>query len=167
MNRSNLLFAGTLIAIAAITRFLPHPPNFTAIGAMALFGAATISNKKLALVIPILAMLISDLFIPGGFNPSVYASFAGIVLIGFLLRNKIGVLSVGLASLSASVLFFLVTNLPVWYSGYYTNDINGMIASYTAAIPFFHYTALGDLFFSAVFFGAYSYATRLNPAIAK
>src|SRR5574343_115547 len=83
-----------LILIAAATRFMPHPANFTAIGAMALFGTARLQDKRMAFVLPIAAMLISDLFIPFGYNPSVYLSFVLIAVLGLSLRNTNKVLPI-------------------------------------------------------------------------
>src|SRR4051812_15610756 len=105
-----------MIVAAAITRFLPHPPNFTAIGSLALFGGAMYADKRLAFIMPLLAMAVSDLFIPYGFLPSVYFSFAAIVLIGFLMRNKVSITSVAVASFASAVLFFVVSNFFMWYS---------------------------------------------------
>ena len=90
-NKNQLITVSTMVAIAAATRFLPHPPNFTAIGGMALFGAATLNNKKLALMVPVMAMVISDLFIPNGFDFAVYAAFIAIAALGLYIRNKKGV----------------------------------------------------------------------------
>ncbi len=157
-----------LIAIAAFSRFLPHPPNFTAVGALALFGAATLENKQMAFLVPVLAMLISDLFIPFGFNPAVYISFIAIVGIGFLIREKISAKNVALASLTSSGLFFLVTNFVYFMpQGLYPRNLAGMVESYIMAIPFFHYTVLGDLFFCGIFFGAFAILKRTYPALAR
>ncbi|MCI0658612.1 MAG: hypothetical protein L0170_16285, partial [Acidobacteria bacterium] len=49
-----------LIALATICRLIPHPPNFTPVLAVALFGGATLPRRA-ALAIPLLAMLLSDL----------------------------------------------------------------------------------------------------------
>ena len=87
-SKNEIITVSIMVAIAAATRFLPHPPNFTAIGGMALFGAATLSNKKLALIVPIMAMLVSDLFIPNGFDLAVYTAFIAIAAMGLLLEIK-------------------------------------------------------------------------------
>ena len=66
-----------MILAAAFTRLIPHYPNFTAVGAIALFGGAYFSKKYLAFIVPIVALLISDLFL--GFYSGmwvVYFSFA-------------------------------------------------------------------------------------------
>ena len=73
-----------------------------------------------------------------------------------------------LASVSASVLFFVITNFAVWAFGiYYPKGLSGLAASYTAAIPFFHYTLLGDLFFVTLMFGSYELVKVKYPQLAE
>jgi len=161
---------GVLILLAAATRFLPHPANFTAIGAMALFGSARLSDKRLALIIPIATMLLSDLFIPFGFNPSVYFSFVLIGLLGLALRNTNKVLPILAGSLASSIIFFAITNFAVWMGengNMYAKTIDGLWMCYTAAIPFFWNGLAGDLFFTVVLFGSYQLIKKAIPALAK
>ncbi len=167
-NKSQLITVSGMVALAALTRFLPHPPNFTAIGAMALFGASTLSDKRLAVLVPILAMTLSDLFIPFGFNPSVYFAFIAIVGLGFIIRNRVSFFTVISTSLIASTLFFVVTNLSVWYSsGMYEINAVGLTTCFNAAIPFFPNTIAGDLFYSGLFFGSYALLKKSIPALAR
>lgn len=163
-----LLIAG-MIVLAAIMRLLPHWPNFTPIAAMGLFGGAYINNKKLAYAVPFIAMLLSDLVI--GFHNTmwaVYLSFAAIVAIGMLLREKNSVMKTAGAAVASSVLFFVVTNFAVWLSGgFYSMDLAGLVQCYTAAIPFYQYSILGDLFYAGVMFGAFELAKMKVPALAS
>ena len=92
------VLAGIILA-AAFTRLIPHPPNATAIGAIALFGGAYFNKKSLAFAVPIIAMFLSDLII--GFHPGMYAvylSFVLIVMIGMTLKNRKKVVNIFLAS---------------------------------------------------------------------
>ena len=169
MISPRFLMLTTMVLVAAFTRLIPHYPNFTAIGAMALFGGAYYSNKKLAFVVPFAAMFLTDLFL--GFHSTIYAvyiSFAAIVLIGFSLRGKVKTGNIVMASISASVLFFLVTNFAVWAAGiYYPTTSVGLAACFTAAIPFFASTLLGNLFFAGVLFGAFELAQIKFPVLVK
>src|SRR6187549_3035124 len=86
----------SLIVIAALVRLFPHQPNFTPIGAMALFGGTFISNKRWAMLLPLCALFISDLaleIINGtGFHatmPFVYGCLMLISMLGFLLRRRV------------------------------------------------------------------------------
>ena len=167
-SKNEIITVSIMVAIAAATRFLPHPPNFTAIGGMALFGAATLTNKKLAFLVPIMAMFISDLFIPNGFNLSVYTAFIAIAAMGLLISNKKGPMPVIVGSISASVIFFAISNFGVWASqAMYTKNAIGLISCFEAAIPFFPNTLAGDLFFSSLLFSSYAIIKKTNLVIAK
>ncbi len=161
-----------IIAVAALSRLLPHPPNVTPIGAIGLLGAAHFSKKYWAFIIPILALFFSNLLINnviyGAYNDGfvlfgnlwVYAAFAGIVLLGFVALKKVTPANLFLTSLAASTIFFLVTNFGVWMSGVmYPMSFAGLMAAYTAGLPFFLNTIAGDLFFVAALFGIYELAT--------
>ena len=134
------------IILAAVIRLIPHPPNFAPITAMALFGGLNFQNKKLAYAIPVLAMIVSDLFL-GFYSISifVYLSFIAITYIGTTIKN-INILNIFLSSL----LFFIITNLGVWILGY-PMTIEGLLTCFTLALPFFGYALAGDLFFSLLF----------------
>lgn len=154
--------------IAALTRFIPHPFNFTAIGAMALFGGATINDKRLAFLLPLVVMLLTDLII--GFHNvmiPVYACFAFTVLLGVFLQKKQKVWTIASASIISSVVFFLITNLPFWFGIRYPNTFGGAMESYTLALPFFTNQLAGDLFYSAVLFGTFALVKMRFPKLAK
>lgn len=152
------MLAYFLIFLGAILRVIPHPANFAAISAIALFGGAYL-NKKVALVLPLAAMIVSDFFI--GFDSItsrlvIYAVFLMIGALGYLIRDRKSIGTVLGASLFASVLFFLITNLPfVHPNGLYPSTFAGTITSYANALPFFRNTLLGDLFYTSIFFGSY------------
>ena len=59
-NHSRLVALLCAIAAAAALRLLPHPPNFTPIGAMALFSGAYLGRRGLAFVAPLAALFVSD-----------------------------------------------------------------------------------------------------------
>ena len=159
----------SIIAILAIIRLLPHPPNFTPIAAMALFGGAFFANKKLAFIIPFTAMLISDIVIGfHGMMVAVYISFAICVLIGKRLQNNTTPFTIASSAIICSVLFFIITNFSVWISGgIYPLDLSGLTTCYIAAIPFFHYTLIGDLIFTGVLFGGFLYAQKKYPILVR
>jgi hypothetical protein len=161
------IFISTLILLAALSRLLPHPPNFTAIGAMALFGGAYLS-KKHAFFIPMAAMLISDAILGFHYNMiSVYFSILLIVVVGLIVSKNNNFFKIISGSLMASLLFFLITNFAVWIgSSFYPQNAAGLIACYAAAVPFFNYTIMGDLFFSGVLFGGFYLVRQRFPQLA-
>lgn len=170
------------VLIAAFSRLIPHPPNFTPIGGMALFGAAYFSKRYLSFLVPLAAMWLSDLvynnlILPVQFpeyytgfqlfgNLWVYGAIALVVGIGFYLLKNIKVTNIALAALIGAVVFFLITNFGVWATGLtYPKTGAGLIACFAAGIPFFGYTLLGNLFYSAVLFGAFEFTKRKMPAL--
>lgn len=150
-----------LASVAVAARLLPHPANFAPISAAAIFAGVYLP-KKWAILLPVLIMLASD-FILGFYDVKlmlvVYGCFIFSGLLGILIRNKRGFLTVASASLGASLAFFIATNLAVWlFSSWYPHNFSGLLLCYTAAVPFFKNTMLGDLFFVGVFFGSWELA---------
>ena len=164
---SKFLVLCTLIAAAAFTRLIPHPPNFTAVGAMALFGGAYFTNKKLAFAVPLIAMVLTDLIL--GYHSTiiaVYLAFALTVVIGMTIKKK-KVLNIITAAISAAVLFFLITNFAFWTTGVlYPITFTGLIECFTAAIPFFGYDLLGNLIYAGAMFGIFELIKVKYPAIS-
>lgn len=169
-----------LVFLTAFSRLIPHPPNFAPVSAMALFGAAYFSKKHIAIIIPIVAMWFSDLFINnvvyGRFFDSfvwfysgfywTYAAFIIIGFVGFALLKKIKTQSLIIASILASTLFFIISNFGVWFSGtMYPNNFSGLIACYTAAIPFFKNTIMGDFVYCGVLFSVFEFAQYKIPTL--
>jgi len=151
-----------IIFFAAILRLLPHPPNFAPIAAMALFGGFYL-NKKYALVVPLIALFVSDLFL--GFHNTmvfVYGSFLLTGIVGILFKKYGKVQYIFAAALFSSILFFLITNFGVWLMwNFYPKNFSGLSECYIAAIPFFRNTVLGDLFYATLFFGSFEVAKNL------
>jgi hypothetical protein len=168
----------TMIVAAAMTRLLPHPPNFSPVEAIALFGGAYFASRAWALAVPLMAMLLSDIVLGamlGGAYGSyvasasfwlVYACIALSTLLGFGLRGKVSGARVLGFSLAGSVLFFVVTNFGVWASGtMYPKTGAGLMAAYTAGIPFFQWTVLGTLSYAALLFGGFALLRQRMPAL--
>jgi hypothetical protein len=169
-----LKFVLALIGLAALSRLLPHPFNFTPIGAMALFAGTYISNKKHAFLLPVLTLLASDILLQlvngSGFYRDmifVYGSFALITGIGFLLRGREQRQTIMVASLVSSIAFFLITNFGTWLMwDIYPKTGAGLISCYIAGIPFFKGTIMGDLFYNLALFGSFALAKWRFPVLA-
>jgi len=159
--KSSVILAVAIVFILAFSRLIPHWPNFTPIGAMALFGGCYLGKRYSALIV-IAAMLVSDLII--GFHGTmifVYAALLLYILIGMGLKKRKSVVTVTGAALAGSITFFLITNFGVWFSfSFYPNTLMGLLTSYVAAIPFFHYTLLADLSYAGIVFGLYELLQR-------
>ena len=167
MNARILTLLAAILAAAAL-RLVPHPPNFSPIGAMALFSGAYLGRRgAVALAAPLGALFLSDLVL--GFYrgmPTVYFSVALIVIIGWLALRRVSPIRVGAAAIASSVLFFVLTNFGTWLSsGFYPRTMDGLVACYAAAIPFFQNTVAGDLFYAALLFGGFALLQRKVPAL--
>jgi hypothetical protein len=141
--------------IAAVLRLLPHLPNVTPITAMALFSGAYFTNKKYAFIIPIFAMLISDIFLGFSFiTLFVYAAFILVGYIGFASK-KISITTILISSIS----FFVITNFGHWLM-YYPKSFSSLIECYTLAIPFFRNSLIGDFFFAGVMYYGFELVSK-------
>jgi hypothetical protein len=167
----------SMVLAAAFSRLIPHWPNFTAVAAIALFGGARFSNRIVAFIIPLAALFLTDLIL--GFHSTmipVYVAFSITVALGMTLRNKTSVLGVSMMAVSASVIFFLITNFGSWLTmPMYAKDGSGLMMAYLNGLAFFHNgsmgispflnTLLGDLFFSGLLFGSWAWASRRIPLL--
>jgi len=184
MKKSSLpeiLLIAALILLAGLGRLVSNELqlwNFTAIGASALFGGVVIKNKRLAYILPLATLFLTDLFFElftniNGFYGAqmffVYGAFLLITLIGTQIK-KVNALTILLASIGTGILFFLISNAGVWIlSGMYPRTLGGLITCYAAAIPFFRNdmfgnfflnTIMGSVFYSALLFGVYALIKR-------
>lgn len=176
----------SLIALGAASRLIDNGiPNFAPVGAIALFSGAYLTQKRFSWLIPMVVMLLSDLLLQlsgkVGFHtemPFVYGAFLLTFFIGkkYLQQNiKFG--RVLTATVGTSLSFFIITNFGSWIlSPIYTKDFAGLLQCYTMAIPFYNpgdYLSsfalngvFGDLFFTAILFGAYELISKRIPATA-
>lgn len=155
--KTRVITITAIIFALAIFRLLPHLPNVSPVAAMALFGGAYFADKRMALIVPFVALFVSDLVL--GLHNSmifVYAGFALTVVIGFQLQKRVTLTNTAFAVVVSSVLFFLLTNFGAWMtSGLYAKSAAGLMQAYAAGIPFFQNSLLGNAVFAAVIFGGY------------
>jgi len=167
------------IALAVLSRLIPHPGNFTPLAAIALFGAAYFKNKKWALIVPVLAWWLSDLLlnitIYSSYETSLLASYqlwsflsiALIVVAGYFMLRKISIKNVVGSGFVAAVIFFLISNFGVWLSGtMYPMNVGGLFSCYVAGIPFFHWSLLGNIFYLGMMVGVYEWVSARYLKVA-
>lgn len=183
MNSNNYIAIVLMAIVAIASRLLPHPPNMTAVMAVALFAGARITNTKLAMALPLLIMILSDIFL--GFHSSqlvVYGCILAVSVLGLSLRNSTSFTKPLAMSFIGSLFFFLVTNFAVWLGGtMYPMTLEGLFLCYAAALPFyttdsfqfvnssqlvfgsfFANGVIGDLFFTGVLFGLYELSKKFS-----
>lgn len=185
-QNNSLLFVAITLIIVAFARLVDHPFNFTPLAAMALFGVYYMKNKWFAFLLPLLAIMFSDvlvnLFVQNEhtgvweyfLNPTAYVVYGSLMLVGslgLLMKNTKATSIVGF-SILGSLLFYLVTNTAAWITDFgnlYSNDLSGLVQSLWAGIPFYNNEITGsfflnqlagDLFFNALLFGSYALASK-------
>ena len=180
-GKSQLGIICLFIFVAALSRIIPHAPNFTAVGAMALFGAHYFKNKAWSFAIPILALWISDIIlnnlvynVAGSsfslFNSGmlyIYGAFAAMILFGIFFLKKINLSRLLFSGVVIGIIFFLITNFGVWFtSTMYPDTWSGLIACYTAGLAFLRNSIIGNVFFVLLFFGAYEWMVNKKIVFA-
>ncbi|MBT3412573.1 MAG: hypothetical protein HOJ15_02100 [Candidatus Jacksonbacteria bacterium] len=153
-NISIIVWAAAIVMALVVSRILPHPWNFTPIGAAAFWGAFVFRKWWVGGAVLIAAMLLSDAFI--GFYQwqifvAVYGSFALYAVYGKLAAKYSSSLSQWGTALFGSLSFFVITNASVWLFGtLYPKTFDGLIASLVAGIPFYRNMLFGDVVYIAV-----------------
>ena len=138
-----------LIFVGVVSRIYPYAPNFTPLLSIALLSGLYSKNRFFVLL-PILIMLMSDIIIGNhAVVPWVYSSFILIFALGYFVK-KSSYFYIFICSIFSSVIFFIISNLGVWFAGGYSYSFNGLIACYTAAIPFFKNTLISTILYSSV-----------------
>lgn len=175
-SSSEILFVLFLVVLGVVSRMIPHPWNFTAIGSMALFSGFSIRSNKSLVLLTFVSLVISDALI--GFYDGMVYTYIGFA-VGMLLsvgyfRKQLALSFAGRAmaltglSVVSSFVFFLITNFGVWKgSTFYAQDISGLIMSYVAGLPFLFNQVAGDLFYAGIIFVLYEYltATQKNAQV--
>jgi hypothetical protein len=137
---------GIFIALAS-SRFIPHPPNFTSLLALSFYVPALLGIRYLPALL--ISFIITDFFI--GFHNSALFTWGSIIFIGLLSRYFVKTLTLRISgSLVGACLFYLITNFGVWSVGSYGYTLEGLIACYILALPFFGYTLISTIIFSAI-----------------
>jgi len=158
-----------LIILGILLRLAPHAPNFTPVAAIALFSGAYL-NKKHALFIPLILMVVSD-FIIGLHNVAIFTwgSFLLIALLGLWLKRHKSILGIISTSLISSFVFYIVSNFGVWLMGWYPHTLKGLVTCYVMALPFLRNFTFATLFYVAIFCGIYESVARFvkNTKLSK
>jgi len=147
---------GLLTLSAVITRWIPHPSNFTALLAVAIFAPVVLS-PRLAIAVVLTSVLLSDLLL--GFHslvPVVYASLLALVFVGQMIpQNQTSMkrwTGMAIGGFLGSALFFITTNLAVWaFSGMYPLTENGLVTCFMLALPFFNNSLVSTFIYLAAF----------------
>lgn len=152
--------------------------NYSAVGAIALFGGAYFNSNSKSFGLPLLTLFLSDMILSltfyksynGGFLYEgwymVYGAFALMVLVGKYILKNVNVYSVVLASLATVFIHWIVTDFGVWYgSALYPQTLVGFGTVLFDAIPFELRFLDGTLGYSAIMFGLFEYLKSKYPVL--
>jgi len=152
-----------LMGISIFSRIVPHIPNMTAVGALALFTGST-QTFKTSCIATLGAMLVSDMIL--GFHPvmwATYGSFFITILLGRWLKTRNNWKTIGVVTFLSSFQFFVLTNFAVWQTGLmYPKTLSGLLECYVMGLPFFRNSLVGDFMYTAIFFGVFEIVKRLK-----
>ena len=146
-----------LLVLGIVSRLLVHAPNFTPVMAIALFSAVYL-ERKYAVILPLVLMMLSDLIL--GMYDGIFFTWLAVLAVAYVglwVRGHKSVTTILGGGFAASLIFFVVSNLGVWASGYYGYSWQGLGQCYVAAIPFYRDTLTSTLIYSAVLFGIYEF----------
>jgi hypothetical protein len=161
MNRTRFFTILSFIFIAMMSRFLPHPPNFTAINAVALFSIFTLGNVALSLIVIFTSMFLTDLVF--GLHTQMIFVYLSLGLTVFLGRIPC---KLPFKLIASSILFFIIVNFGVWLSdGLYPNTLGGLKLCYIAGLPFLANQLMGDFCYAIALFGLFSLSEKIFPSI--
>lgn len=163
-----IVIAALIIFLAAATRLIDHPYNFTPIIAMSIFGGCYL-HKRWGVLIPFAAMALSDVILYSNeygwsmFNwKTTLAVYAGVGLaffIGWQIKKRLTWYFTLGGALVASLAFFFITNFSVWaFFDWYPHTLAGLTECFTLALPFFRNSLAGDMVYTGLLFGVYEMA---------
>ncbi len=157
--------------------------NLAPLAAIALCAAAYFPTRY-KFTVPMIALLISDvvLNLHYGFSllsPFVASHYLGFALVGglgLLLQNRASLKTLLPASIAASVIFYVVTNIVSWaFDPGYVKNFGGLLQALTVGLPaysatptwmFFRNTILSDLFFTLLFVACMNFGRKTSRARA-
>ena len=154
-----------LVAVGVAGRLWQPAWNVTPMAGIGLVAGATLANPLLAASVPLAALLVSNLWLPGYGNAAlglvVVAASVWPVLLGPLVRRGRLVALCG-GALAHSLVFFVTTNFACWvlFEGY-PKTAEGLLACFVAALPFYRWMPVGDLAWAIGLGGVVAFSLRL------
>ena len=143
MKKINI-FLGVFIALA-MSRFIPHPPNFTSLIALSFYIPAIFGMRYLPALL--ISFIITDYII--GFHNTVVFTWGSVILISLITKYFLKtIITRIIGALSGAVIFFIITNFGVWFGGMYEANLEGLTQAYVMGLPFFGYSLISTFIFS-------------------
>lgn len=152
--RINLKIALSIFLALAVSRFIPHPPNFTSLIALSFYVPAIFGSRYIPAVL--LSFVFTDMVI--GFHNTLLFTWGSVIFIGIFSRYFTkSILTRISGALTGALIFFIITNFGVWVSGMYQANLNGLIESYVMGLPFFGYSLVSTFIFGSLIETVYKF----------
>lgn len=152
--RINIKIALSIFLALAVSRFIPHPPNFTSLIALSFYVPAIFGSRYMPVVL--LSFVFTDLVI--GFHNTLLFTWGSVIFIGIFSRYFTkSILTRISGALTGALIFFIITNFGVWVSGMYQANLNGLIESYVMGLPFFGYSLVSTFIFGSLIETVYKF----------
>ena len=170
-NKKYIIIGTALVLFAAILKVATFPFSINPIIAISLFSGVVIKDRKLAFLMPLMAMFVSDLMLeifniaPGFYGIGQIGNYASLLLVtvlGFSMK-KISPLRVVGYSIMSTLLFFFLSNTNCFFFdsfNTYGTGFQGWATCLAAGIPFVKNGLAVDLGFSVLLFGTYSLVNK-------
>lgn len=136
-----------IFTFLAISRFVPHPPNFTSLQTLSFYVPLIFGVRYIPIIV--FSYFITDMYF--GFHSTLFFTWSSVVIIGIMSKyfnNNFKIRILG--ALFGAFLFYLISNFGVWINGYYGYSFEGLINCFTLAIPFFAYSMISTFIFSSI-----------------
>jgi hypothetical protein len=176
LSKQTIIFFSILVAVSTLVKVLCAPQinlsGFTAVIAVSLFAGLNIQDKKLAFLLPLITLFVTDVLLQilhavnvfpyaGFYSGQItnYVLFILLTLVGIAFRNYKTAGIVAAAFIGPTV-FFLLSNFVVWKTqagimGYNT-DISGLWQSYNLGLPFYRNSLISTFIFLPAFIALYN-----------
>ena len=159
--KDNIFYFIFILVVLITARLFPHPPNFSPIIATAIMSPLIFKDRLIGMLVPVLALFISDLVI--GFHVYQLVVYSSIIIISIVAPMHLNYLKIFFTALGSSIWFFITTNFAVWLVwDYYPKSFNGLLTCYTLALPFFTNTLISTFVFTGIILFFLKYLRYLN-----
>tara|TARA_B100000700_G_C14924887_1_gene798875 strand:- start:691 stop:1206 length:516 start_codon:yes stop_codon:yes gene_type:complete len=166
MMRDKVFYFIFFLLLLALSRLIPHPPNFTPILATSIMAPLLMKDRIYGIALPILAVFVSDIII--GFHSYQLAVYFSLLFISLIAPMKKNYLYLGAMAIGGSLWFYLITNFAVWFmSSMYPKTIEGILSCYVLALPFLTSTLVSTLLFTFLITWSSEILSSLNKNFNK
>ena len=173
MNRTTLrelTVFSLLLTLGVLGRWAEPTWNFTPLAAVTILGGYYFRQLLPAVLLPVGVLAVSDLVLPAHDSWPVQVSVHLMMIVPLWLGRRVRgsegwqrVAGWTLCGALPATAFYLVTNFAVWaFKSDYPSSLSGLLACYTAGIPFYRMMIAGDVVYLTLLVGCLAMAQALS-----